>query len=114
MTTTEHQPQSSGGGGSNLSKVVADISSTSLLSHPFSLGLAFLRALLQGTVGVARNLAAQPSRTASLALLVACAVGFVLSPPTHLSETRDVLVNNGSFALYWVTLGVLSSIGLGE
>jgi hypothetical protein len=45
---------------------------------------------------------------------VATAVASFRSPPPLLAPLADAVADHGSFAGYWVVLGVLSSIGLGS
>lgn len=49
-----------------------------------------------------------------MAALVGAAVSVFRNPPDGLRGARDAVVDEGSFVLYWVTLGVLSSVGLGS
>ena len=44
---------------------------------------------------------------------IAIATYAFLYPPVGWETSRDGLADHGSFALYWITLGVLSSVGLG-
>lgn len=45
---------------------------------------------------------------------VAAAVASFRNPPPLLAPLADAVADYGSFAGYWVVLGVLSSIGLGS
>ena len=44
---------------------------------------------------------------------IAIATYAFLHPPVGWETSCDGLADHGSFALYWITLGVLSSVGLG-
>ena len=47
-------------------------------------------------------------------LLLAACTQLMKSPPLLLAPLRDEIYLNGSFAAYWLVLGILSSIGLGS
>lgn len=48
------------------------------------------------------------------ALALAAFSQFMQTPPAGLEGARDLISEHGSFAIYWLVLGILSSVGLGS
>lgn len=91
---------------------VERITAVRVYNSPFVCLGAMLRAVLDLLTRLPGLLSRRPVYL-SLALL-AVGVQLFAHPPDALVPVRDVIHDHGAFAVYWLVLGVLSSVGLGS
>lgn len=92
----------------------AAIARVSLVRAPLLTARTFALVVAEGAASLLTHASRHAVVCAAAAGAVATLVATVRSPPAGLEGTVALLVDQASFVAYWVTLGVLSSVGLGS
>jgi len=92
----------------------ARLARVSLLTSPWLTTRTLALIVAEACLALASFVLAHLSACAAAAAAVAAVVALFRSPPAGLAPTTAFLYDHASFVAYWLTLGVLSSIGLGS
>jgi hypothetical protein len=92
----------------------AAVARVSLLSAPVLTVTTLGAIVASSALSLARYALAHLAACAGLAALLAAGAALLRSPPAGLEPAAALVRDHGSFVAYWLTLGVLSSIGLGS
>ena len=88
--------------------------SVTCLRRPLTSARVLAAVLLSAVQGLLSFIVTHAAVCGGAAALLAAAARLLSSPPPGLEGLCAAVTEHGAFVAYWVTLGVLSSVGLGS
>lgn len=92
----------------------SEIAKVSLLRAPLVSARTFALVVAEGVASLIRYMTSNALTCAAVAATCASLIGALYKPPSGFEAPVAFVSDHASFIAYWVTLGVLSSVGLGS